>query len=150
MTTAGTKWSLSCQGVISVADSSLLQVVKRIVKETLDAEKPCDYLVGTVTSENPLKIKVSNTLALDADFLDLARSVTDFEVPVSIDESSGWNTAEQGGGSGEAAFAPHGHGIAVTEKKIKIHGALKQGEKVLLLRKKKGKRYAVVDRVVSG
>lgn len=133
-----------------MADSSLLQVVKRIVKETLDAEKPCDYLVGTVTSASPLKIKVSNALTLDAYFLDLARNVTDFEVTVSIDESCGWDTAEKGGGSGDAEFAPHSHGIAVAEKTIKMHNALKQGEKVLMLRKKKGKRYAVIDRVVSG
>lgn len=106
-----------------MADSSLLQLIKRIVKETVDAEKPCDYFVGKVVSAKPLKIRVSASLTLDADFMDLARSVTDYKMNVQI----------EGLYSGE----------------ITVRDALQMGEKVLMVRKHRGQRYAVIDRMVS-
>ena len=77
MTTGGGLWTWYCQGVILVADSNLVQLIKRIAVEAVQASKPCDYTIGTVTSTSPLKIKVSQTLELEEDFLHLARSVTD-------------------------------------------------------------------------
>lgn len=122
-----------------MADSNLLQVIKRIVKETTDAQKPCDYLVGTVISETPLKIKVSNSITVDSDFLDLSRNVTDFETSISIYDEFDW-TIENAGRI---------HNITVAEKKVKVRNGLKAGEKVLMIQKAKGKRYAVIDRVVG-
>lgn len=104
-------------------DSSLLQLIKRIVKETMDAEKLCDYVVGTVVSENPLKIKISNSITLDSDFLDVSRNMTDFDVKLTVNSKTETAT---------------------------MHNSLKCGDAVLMLRKNRGKRYAVIDRVVSG
>lgn len=113
-------------------DSNLLQVIKRIVKETVDAEKPSDYTFGTVVSANPLQIKISNTLTLDEDFLDLSRNVTDFETEVTISPDYGWSCCTP----------------EPSRRKIKVHNSLKVGERVAMLRKRRGKRYLVIDRVV--
>lgn len=114
-----------------MADSNLVQLIKRIAVEAVLASKPCDYTIGTVTSASPLKIKVSQTLELEEDFLHLARSVTDYETEITVKD---WNT--------EIA-SNHTH------KKIVIHSALKKGEKVLMIRKAGGQDYIVIDRVVG-
>lgn len=105
-----------------MADSNLVQLIKRIAVEAVLASKPCDYTIGTVTSASPLKIKVSQTLELEEDFLHLARSVTDYETEITSNH---------------------------THKKIVIHSALKKGEKVLMIRKAGGQDYIVIDRVVG-
>lgn len=136
MITGGGLWTWYCQGVILVADSNLVQLIKRIAVEAVQASKPCDYTIGTVTSASPLKIKISQTLELEEDFLHLARSVTDYETEITVKD---WNT--------EIA-SNHTHPIK-GKKKIVIHSALKKGEKVLMIRKAGGQDYIVIDRVVS-
>lgn len=98
-------WILSYQEVVLVSSSNLIQIVKQAAVEAIEAKKPCDYTTGIVTSINPLKVKISQTLELRESFLDLTGTVT----------------AE----------------------------ALRVGEKVLLFRKSGGKRYVVIDRMVS-
>lgn len=144
-----TEWILWCLGVISVGDSSLIQVIRRIISETVTAEKPCDYTFGIVVSEKPLKIKISNSLTIDSDFIDLARNVTDFETTVSILDDYGWKTQNRAGGTYDASFESHNHDIVISKKKIKVHNALKKGEKVLMIQKARGQKYTVIDRVVS-
>lgn len=107
-----------------MADSNLVQLIKRIAVEAVQASKPCDYTIGTVTSASPLKIKVSQTLELEEDFLHLARSVTDYEMDMKL---------KSGG----------------TKQTYIFYGALKKGEKVLMIRKAGGQDYIVIDRVVS-
>lgn len=89
-----------------MSDSSLIQLIKRAAVEAVEAAKPCDYRIGTVIDTSPLKIKLSQTIELEEDFLDLTQNVAK-------------------------------------------ENALKKGEKVLMLRKAGGQRYAVIDRVVS-
>lgn len=67
---------------MSVANSSLIQLIKQMAVEAVRASKPCDYLVGVVMETEPLKIKVSNTLVLEEDFLELTRNVTDYETVI--------------------------------------------------------------------
>ena len=117
--------------------------------ETVEAGKPCDYTIGTVVSENPLKVKISNSLTIDEDFIDLARSVTDYEVEVSYTDNDTWNTQEKSGGGGYAEFASHNHEIKLSKGKFKFFNGLKTGEKVLMIQKMKGQKYTIIDRVVS-
>ena len=86
-------------------NSNLVQLVKQIAIDAVNASKPCDYRIGTVTEENPLKIKISQSITIDDDFLHLTQTVTE--------------------------------------------NPLKKGDKVLLIRKQGGKKYAVIDRVVN-
>lgn len=128
-------------------DSSLYQVLSRIAKQTMESQKPCDYLVGTVVAVDPIEIKISNSLTIDEDFIDFARAVTDYEVEISISDS--WSTENTSGGSSYGAFDSHKHDIKGSKKTIKIHNALEVGEKVLMIQKAKGQKYTVIDRVVS-
>lgn len=128
-----------------------LEYVKEAAVQAVMSKKPCDYITGMVTSVRPLKIKLSDGdgLELAEDFIHLAGNVTDYEMSVSITDEYGWNTKDKGGGGGYSAYESHNHGIAVAGKKIKVHNALKKGEKVLMLRKWGGQDYIVIDRVVS-
>ena len=58
-----------------LADSNLVQLIKKIAMEAVSASKPCDYCVGAVVSVKPLKVKVSNSIILDKDFLHLTETV---------------------------------------------------------------------------
>ena len=132
-----------------MANSSLIQLIKQMAVEAVRASKPCDYIVGSVTETDPLKIKVSNTLILEEEFLDLTRNGTDYETVVSITKEYDWKTQDKSGGSGYSAFETHSHDIVTEKKKIKIHNALKADDKVLMLRKSGGQEFIVIDRMVT-
>lgn len=98
-----------------------IKLIKKISVEAVRATDLLEVRYGTVTSASPLKITVDAKLPLGHAQLELTRSVTEYEVEMTI----------EGG----------------TKQKYTIHNALKQGEKVLLLRKQGGGKYIVVDRV---
>lgn len=50
-------------------NSNLVQLIKKIAIEAVDASKPCDYKIGTVIEKYPLKIRITQKLCLDEDFL---------------------------------------------------------------------------------
>ena len=50
---------------MSVANSSIVQLIKQMAVEAVKASRPCDYIVGNVIGTDPLKIKVSNSLVID-------------------------------------------------------------------------------------
>ena len=102
-----------------------LDYIKMAAVQAVEEKKPCNYVIGTVVTAKPLKIKLSDSdgLELTEEFLHLARNVTDFETTVITDE--------------------------LIKKKIKVHNALKKGDKVLMIRKAGGQDYIVIDRVVS-
>lgn len=101
-----------------------LEYVKEAAVQAVKSQKPSDYIIGTVTSAKPLKIKLSESdgLVLSADFLHLSRNVTDYSVSITL--------------SG-------------TSHTMNVHNALKKGDKVLMIRKWGGQDYIVVDKVVS-
>ena len=121
-----------------MSDSNIIQLIKRAAVEAVEAAKPCDYRIGTVISASPLKIKVSQTLELEEDFLDLSRNVTDFKTKITMDAQEVYHTEH---------IYPSTTWIDAQE--ITVHNALKKGDKVLMLRKAGGQKYAVIDRVVS-
>lgn len=123
-----------------MADSNLVQLIKKIAMDAVDASKQCDYRVGIVTSTDPLKIKLSNSLTLEEDFLHLTQNVTDYITDVSITTDYSWETQEQ---------ETYKHGIVIEKKEITIHNALQEGEQVLMMRKAGGQEYVVIDRMVS-
>lgn len=128
-----------------------LDYIKMAAVQAVEEKKPCNYVIGTVVTAKPLKIKLSDSdgLELTEEFFHLARNVTDFETTVTITDEYGWKTKEKSGGGGDASFASHDHDIAISKKKIKIHNALKKGDKVLMIQKAGGQDYIIIDRVVS-
>lgn len=117
-----------------------LDYVKQAAVEAVKATNPCDYVIGTVTSIKPLKIKLSESdgLELTAEFFHLARNVTDFKIKITMDAQGVYHTTH---------ITPSTTWI--DKQEITVHNALKKGEKVLMIRKSGGQDYIVIDRVVS-
>ena len=102
----------------------LLNAIKKAAKDAVESSQPTDFCFGKVTSTAPLNIKVDEKLILTPAQLVLTRNVTDFKTKMTIDVDQG-------------------------KKEITIHNSLSVGDKVVLLQKKGGQKYLVIDRVVS-
>ena len=141
--------------------NDLLNIVKRAALEAVNASQPSDFCFGKVISTKPLKISVEQKMTLGAAQLILTRNVTDYKVTVSMN----WDTEPAGihnhscsgscsdGGSCYGttnSVENHVHKIVSDEKKeMTIHNALQTGDMVILLKKKGGQKYLVLDRVVK-
>lgn len=127
--------------------SGLIDIMKRSALDAVEAGKPCDLRYGTVISIAPLKVRVTNQFIIPKSMLIVPEYLTDYEIEVTVKPDYGWNTQNRSGGSGDPAFASHNHDIYFNRKKITIHGALKVGDKVVLLRQAGGQHFLVLDRL---
>lgn len=100
--------------------TGLIELIKRAALEAVDNKQMADLRYGKVTSTNPLKVQVTNQLTLPKALLVVPKHLTNYDVTITID--------------GE-------------DKKIKIKNALKNGDKVALLRKQGGQSYFILDRI---
>ena len=124
--------------------NDLLNIIKKAALEAVEASQPSDFCFGKVTSIKPLKILVEQKMTLGAAQLILTRNVTDFKTKVTID----WSTETKSGGSENSSFASHDHAVS-GKKEMTVHNALQIGDEVILLKKKSGQKYLVLDRVVK-
>jgi hypothetical protein len=122
--------------------SNLVEVIKRIAGEAVEASKPTAITYGKVISVSPLSIQIEQKLTLPAEFFKLTKAVTDHYVDMTVSHV----TEDQSGGSGYALFASHSHDYS-GRKKFLVHNGLKAGEEVILLRVQGGQRFIVLDRV---
>jgi hypothetical protein len=122
----------------------------------VEAGQPADVCFGKVISISPLKIMVEQKIVLSAGQLVLSRNVTDHTVAVSMN----WTTESAGNhnhpyiddsSSRTTDLAgTHIHQIISSKgKTITIHNALVVSDEVILLKKKGGQKYIVLDRVVN-
>ncbi|WP_304125750.1 DUF2577 domain-containing protein [Levilactobacillus namurensis] len=79
-----------------------------------------DIVFGTVVSEKPLKIQISNQITLTDALLNLSMSVTDHKIKVK----DGGNT-----------------------KTVTILGALKKGDGVTMIRQDGGQQFYVLEKI---
>lgn len=109
-------------GVILLPNmNNFITLIKKHALAAVASTNPLEIRYGTVVSASPLKINIDQKMTLEQAHLELTRNVTDYEVQVSIN-----------------------NGIKQSHK---VYNALKQGEKVIMLRMQGGKRYIVWDRV---
>lgn len=112
------------QGVIlQVSDygnKSLVQLIKQCALDAVNASKPCGTYIGKVTKVKPLKVSLDQKMIIDAGFLDVCEHLTDHNVSMT-----------QGN----------------TKKTYTVHGGLKKGDTVLLIRQQGGQKYTIVDRI---
>lgn len=104
-----------------------------------------ELMQGTVISASPLKIQMTNDekLIINERITVVPRHLSNYKTTCTID----WASEYKSGGSGDASFSSHNHGIIGT-KPITINNALKVGEAVYVLSLNNGKLYYVLDRVV--
>ena len=111
--------------------------------------KPTDLRYGVVTSTAPLNVKITNNFTIPSSLLVVPQYLTDYEVDVTISPSYGWHTEYEQGGGGEESFSSHNHTITANRQTMKIHNALKVGDRVVLLRQSGGQKYLILDRLVG-
>lgn len=123
--------------------SDIVKVLRQVVLEAVNAQKPTSVVYGTVISTSPLKVQVDQKLILERENLKLTRAVMDYEVDMTVDHV----TENRAGGSGEAAFASHNHDYK-GRKKFLIHNGLVVGDKVTMIRANGGQQYIIIDKEV--
>ena len=103
-----------------MADTAWIENIKRIVYQAVEASDPCDVLSGTVVKEEPLEIQVGQKLILHNRQIIRPEQFTDHEETMNIP------------------------GIGAVS--VIVKGALKMGEKVLLIQKRGGQQFVVIGR----
>lgn len=131
--------------------SGLVELMKRASMDAMDNAQMCDLRFGKVISTAPLKVQVTNQFIIPQSLLIVPEHLTDHEVAVTID----WNTenhththsiSDTYTGGGGASSETHNHKV-VGKKTMLVHGALKVGDNVALLRKQGGQSYFILDRI---
>ena len=104
--------------------SDLVRIIKRIVKETVENEKPTRVMYGKVISTNPLKVNVEQRMVLDKNFLVLSDHLTRKSTRVRILSTNDLVDVE-------------------------FDNSLKTNDKVILLREQGGQKFIILDKVVT-
>lgn len=94
--------------------------MKKIVSQTIEAGKPCDILLGTVTGLSPPSVRIDQKTTYSGPQLLIPQHLTDRSIQMII---------------------PQVGDVAVTVK-----NALKIGDQVILVQKRGAQQYLVVDR----
>lgn len=139
--------------------SGLIDIMKRAAIDAEEAGQPCDLRTGTVKTVSPLSIQVSSQLILPESLLIVPEKLTDYTMKVTFD----WNTeyvpdhthsysgSDSRGDSHSDITDPankHLHQIVSNKTKtITIHNALQVGDKVVLIRKRGGQFFYILDRI---
>lgn len=124
--------------------NDFIKTMKSAAVDAVEAGKPTSVIFGEVKSVSPLAVFVDAKLTIPEKALALSRNVTDFDTEVTVN----WRTENtSGGGGGYDAFSSHSHAIT-GRKPIRVHNALKTGEKVIMIRMAGGQKYLIIDRVV--
>ncbi len=110
----------------------MVEVIRQIALDALDLESLSDYVVGFVTSAEPLTIQIENGPTLTARFLILSEQVTEQEETGKIRT---WTETE---GDRWSFYR------MIREK------GLQEGERVILAKAAGGQQYMVLDRVKGG
>ena len=124
----------------------LVNSIRGMTSRQVGAMKPADIFVGTVLTEEPLTIKMSDKLVLDDKCLYLGTLVVDHNVDMTVHHLTEKRESVQGS---EPDYRSHDHEYE-GRKRFFVCMGLKKGEKVLLLRLAGGQKYYVIDRVRSG
>ena len=141
-------------------DTSLPEVLRGLVKQTMDAYNLADILFGVVVNTKPLTINVEQRFTITEEFLILTKNVKKYTTTATIN----WTTEEKSINANHNHSATvqgdcsitiqqeninlaHNHSINGT-KSITINNELKQNDKVILVKASGGQKYVVLDKVV--
>lgn len=139
--------------------SNIVETIKKIAIEAVNASAPSKVLFGEVTQTSPLVITVEQKLVLTREFLVLTKNVTDYVVDVTVN----WNTENTALKADHSHTASTNSDISISidqknidlthkhnisgKKSITIHNALARGDKVTLVQQQGGQKYVVLDKI---
>lgn len=143
--------------------TGLARAIKLASLEAMENAQMCDLRYGEVVGVSPLKVKVTNNFIIPSSLLVVPEHLTDRTVDITLN----WETDTESFGNSEVpqdtavlglgvvgrmllgkgkSANEHSHTVSGT-KTMTIHGALKLGDKVALLRKQGGQSYFILDRI---
>ena len=124
-----------------MGNTNLVEVIKQISVEAMNAQNPTGIVYGKVISAEPLQIQINSKMTLDETFLVLTKNVSDYETETDISFA------------GEGVIEIDGinerflKGISCTDAKIKMKNALKAGDEVVMIKMQGGQKFVVLDKV---
>lgn len=130
--------------------SAILSDIKTAALEAVGASAPCEIKFGTVTSVKPLLVRLEQKITLSSEALILPRRFTVHKVKITagnvadfyyLSDDVSENVSENSGS--EPVEPPHKH--AVGDMEITVHGGLKAGDKLILLRQQGGQKFLIFD-----
>lgn len=127
----------------------LKDAIQQLVQSAVKSMQPADLRVGTVTSENPLKISINTAMAaLEAPLLYLTQTVTNKRIVAPEGALRGISCVDGGETLDRGTYTDPATGT--TYDYVTINRALQRGDKVLLLRVQSGQKFIVLSRVEGG
>jgi hypothetical protein len=111
----------------------LIDVIKKAAVEAVETGEPSDFVFGTVMSAKPLKVMVDQKLILTEEFLTLTSAVIDYSVKTTVLYTDTERHQEHNPDEVELTF----------------HNALKDGDKVIMLKSKGGQIYVILDKLIE-
>ena len=101
-------------------DTQWLENMKQIMLQAVEAGDPCDLLPGTVVSASPIAVQIDQKTTVKGSQVLVSQRLTDHTETMVIPE--------------------------LGEVSVTVKSGLKPGEQVLLLQKRGGQQYLVLDR----
>lgn len=123
--------------------TELLNDIKTAALEAVTAACPCEIKYGTVTSSKPLLIRLEQRITLSGDMIILPKKFTDHRVRISAGNIRDFYFTSDDDTAFEPVSPPHVH--AVADMEITVHGGLKVGDKLILIRQQGGQKYLIFD-----
>ena len=117
--------------------ADFVSLMKRAAAEAVEAQKPADIRIGTVTESAPLEIMLEQRLRLGKGQLLLPEHMTDHGLEIEAELMTG-------AAGGDA----HAHTLS-GRMQLRVLNGLKKGDRVILLRVPGGQKYIVLDRVME-
>lgn len=115
--------------------------------DAIENSKPADLRLGTVATEKPLSVRITNQFVIPEKLLIVPQHLTEYELEITIKPEYNWITEDTQNKVKLSEVEPHKHDIKQDKKKIFIHNKLKVGDKVALLRRQGGQDYYILDRL---
>ncbi len=117
--------------------NDLVRAMQEVSNNANNAGYPATVMSGTVTSASPLKIQVEQRFEISGSMIIIPEHLTDYKVKVTVEKSH----------TEDAGEPEHNHEYG-GEMTVTVHGGLKSGDSVQLMRQQGGQRFVVIGRVV--
>ena len=114
-----------------------ISLIKKAAIDAYEQASPMDALTGKVESTEPVSIRISEKIILNADRLILTKNVTDHYITAEVNHITGYTACGDGS---------HSHSYSGT-KKYFVKNGLKNGDRVLLIRCGGGQTYIVLEKL---
>lgn len=103
-----------------MADAQWIENMKRIMTQAVEAGDPCDIIPGTVAAVSPVAVQIDQKTTVKGSQVLVPKRLTDHTETMVLPE--------------------------LGEVTVTVKGGLMPGEQVLLLQKKGGQQYLILDR----